>query len=230
VHCNEQEGRSHVTEWGNPIDRIEVSTYTVPADLPESDGTLQWDSTTLVLVEANGGGETGLGYTHADTANARLIHDLRSKVVAGRGVMATATCCAAMVRSARNLRLPGIDLPGLRFLQDRAPAGTEIAGGEYGYEPGYFRHGGINGFFQAAALCRAYHVPLPAHTAPALHAHVSCAVLPLRQVEYLHDHVRIEQMFFDGYHPPVHAELCPDLSRPGMGSELKRADARSFAA
>jgi L-alanine-DL-glutamate epimerase-like enolase superfamily enzyme len=31
------------------------------------------------------------------------------------------------------------DLDGLRLLRDRAPAGMEIAAGEYGYDLGYFR-------------------------------------------------------------------------------------------
>ena len=65
-----------------PIRRIEVSSYTVPTDFPESDGTLEWDSTTLVLVHATAGGKRGLGYTYADTATARLIHDLLSLVAA----------------------------------------------------------------------------------------------------------------------------------------------------
>ena len=139
------------------------------------------------------------------------------------------------------------DLPGLRLLRDRAPARMEIAAGEYGYEPGYFREmlaagavdvlqadatrcGGITGFLQAASLCDAYHLPLSAHTAPTLHTHVGCAVRPLRHLEYFHDHVRIENMFFDGVPQPVHGELRPDLSRPGIGIELKRADAERFAA
>ena len=37
------------------IDRIDVSAYTIPTDFPESDGTFEWDSTTLILVEAHGG-------------------------------------------------------------------------------------------------------------------------------------------------------------------------------
>jgi uncharacterized Rossmann fold enzyme len=41
------------------IDRIEAHEYTVPTDYPESDGTLQWKSTTLVLVHAHGGNKTG---------------------------------------------------------------------------------------------------------------------------------------------------------------------------
>jgi L-alanine-DL-glutamate epimerase-like enolase superfamily enzyme len=139
------------------------------------------------------------------------------------------------------------DLAGLRLLRDRAPAGMDIAAGEYGYEAGYFRRmldagavdvlqadatrcGGITGFLQVAALCEAHHVPLSAHTAPSVHTHLGCAVTPLRHLEYFHDHVRIENMFFDGVRSPVNGELSPDLSRPGMGVELKRADVERFAA
>ena len=41
------------------IERINVSVYTIPTDVPESDGTLEWDKTTLVLVEAMAGGLHG---------------------------------------------------------------------------------------------------------------------------------------------------------------------------
>jgi len=92
------------------------------------------------------------------------------------------------------------------------------------------RCGGITGFLQVAALCEAFHVPLSAHTAPTLHTHVCCSATPVRHLEYFHDHVRIEQMFFDGIGPPVNGELRPDLSRPGMGIELKQADVERFAA
>lgn len=139
------------------------------------------------------------------------------------------------------------DLAGLRLLRDRGPAGMDIAAGEYGYEAGYFRRmlaagavdvlqadatrcAGITGFLQAVALCEAHHVPLSAHTAPSVHTHLGCAATPLRHLEYFHDHVRIESLFFDGVRSPVNGELSPDLSRPGMGIELKRADAQRFAA
>jgi L-alanine-DL-glutamate epimerase-like enolase superfamily enzyme len=139
------------------------------------------------------------------------------------------------------------DLAGLRLLRDRVPAGMDIAAGEYGYEAGYFRDmlgagavdvlqadatrcGGITGFLQVAALCEAHHVPLSAHTAPSVHTHLGCAVTPLRHLEYFHDHVRIENILFDGIRSPVNGELSPDLSRPGMGIEFKRADAQRFAA
>src|SRR5581483_1120524 len=78
------------------------------------------------------------------------------------------------------------DLEGLRLLRDRAPAGMDIAAGEYGYDAFYFermlaagavdvlqadatRCGGVTGFLQAGALCEAFGLPLSSHTAPALH-------------------------------------------------------------
>ena len=139
------------------------------------------------------------------------------------------------------------DLKGLRLLRDRAPAGIDIAAGEYGYDSWYFRRmldagavdvlqadatrcGGITGFRQAAALCEAHHVPLSAHTAPTIHMHLGCATIPLRHLEYFHDHVRIEKMFFDGVSMPIAGELSPNLRRPGMGIEFKQIDAQRFAA
>jgi hypothetical protein len=49
-------------------------------------------------------------------------------------------------------------------------------------------------------------------------------------MEYFHDHVRIENLLFDGAARPVNGELRPDLSRPGLGLEVKKADAKRFAA
>ncbi len=137
------------------------------------------------------------------------------------------------------------DLAGLHLLRDRAPAGLDIAAGEYGYTPDYFRRmleagavdvlqadatrcGGITGFLAVAALCQAHHLELSAHCAPSLHVHPCCAVPPLRHLEYFHDHVRIEHMLFDGALTPVDGTLHPDLTRPGLGLEFKQADAEHF--
>jgi hypothetical protein len=57
-----------------------------------------------------------------------------------------------------------------------------------------------------------------------------CAVQRPRHVEWFHDHVRIERMFFDGFLEPQDGALRPDRSRPGLGVELKRADAERYAA
>lgn len=91
-----------------PIARVNVSAYRIPTDFPEADGTLAWDSTTLVLAEATAGEVTGLGHTYADTATARLIHDLLADIVVGRDAIAVAGAWEAMVHAIRNLGRPGI--------------------------------------------------------------------------------------------------------------------------
>ena len=138
------------------------------------------------------------------------------------------------------------DLEGLHLIRNRAPAGLEIAAGEYGYDLWYFRRmleanavdvlqadatrcAGITGFLRVAALCESRSLQLSSHCGPSLHVHPCCAVPNFRHMEYFHDHVRIEQMFFDGVLTPVHGELRPDLSRPGMGLEFKCADAAKYA-
>ena len=68
---------------GVPIDRLDVSAYTVPTDSPESDGTISWDSTTLVLVEASAGGKKSVGYSYADVATAKLVKELLLGAPAG---------------------------------------------------------------------------------------------------------------------------------------------------
>ena len=55
------------------IRALRVAAYRVPTDAPEADGTFAWDATTLVLVELDAGGLTGLGYTYADASLVRLI-------------------------------------------------------------------------------------------------------------------------------------------------------------
>ncbi|HKW17314.1 MAG TPA: enolase C-terminal domain-like protein [Terriglobales bacterium] len=359
-----------------PVESLQVSTYTVPTDSPESDGTLEWNKTTLVVVHAAAGGERGMGYTYADESTAHLIHSTLAEVAKSCDAMSPPCAYAQMWRRVRNLGRPGIcsmaisavdcalwdlkarllelplvtlfgqihsgapiygsggfitysddqltrqlsgwvqqgiprvkmkigrdaakdiarvriareaighdadlyvdangaysrqqalrqaeaftefdvswfeepvssdDLDGLRSIRDRAPAGMEIAAGEYGYEIFYFRRmlaagavdvlqaditrcGGITAIQQVAALCESHNLPLSCHTAPALHTHVACAIRTLSNIEYFHDHVRIENMFFDGVPQPVNGELRPDLSRTGLGLELKNADAQKFAA
>jgi L-alanine-DL-glutamate epimerase-like enolase superfamily enzyme len=357
------------------INELKVSAFTIPTESPEADGTYEWESTTIVIVEITGGGKKGLGYTYADTATAKLIDDKLKKVVLGGDAMSVSSMWMSMAHSIRNLGRPGIcsmaisavdtalwdlkarlldlplvslfgqvretmpiygsggftnytnrklqeqlrgwveqgitrvkmkigcdavsdiervsvarkaigddvelfvdangaytrkqalgqayafeecdvrwfeepvasdDLEGLRLMRDRGPARMDIAAGEYGYDIDYFKRmleasavdvlqadatrcGGFTGFRQAATLCEAQHIPLSAHCAPALHIHVGCAAHPLRHAEYFHDHVRIERTIFDGVAEPSTLGLRPDLSQPGLGLTLKRADAQKFA-
>src|ERR671930_2088969 len=90
------------------VERADVSAFAIPTDFPESDGTLEWDTTTLVVVEAEAGGLRGLGYTYADTATARLVHERLARVVEGRDTFAVPAAWEAMRASIRNLGRPGV--------------------------------------------------------------------------------------------------------------------------
>ena len=58
---------------GTAVEKLEVAAHTIATDEPESDGTLEWDSTTIVVVQAHAGDTVGLGYTYTHDAAARLI-------------------------------------------------------------------------------------------------------------------------------------------------------------
>jgi L-alanine-DL-glutamate epimerase-like enolase superfamily enzyme len=359
-----------------PVEELEVGAFTIPTDHSEADGTLAWDSTTIVVVHAHGAGEMGVGYTYADVSTAKLVDSKLAEIVQGNDAMSPQAVWEKMVEQTRNLGRPGItsmaiaavdtalwdlkarvlglplcallgmahdrvpvygsggftaysdarlaeqlggwvqqgiprvkmkvgsepdrdpervkvaraaigpdarlfvdangayarkqalelagrfadesrvswfeepvsseDLEGLRLLRDRAPAGMEIAAGEYGDDAPYFRRmieagavdvlqadvtrcGGITELLRVGALCRAHNLPLSLHCGPAIHLHPASAIEQFIHLEYFHDHVRIEQMLFDGVVEPRDGDLTPDLERPGMGLEFKRADAERYA-
>ncbi len=93
---------------GTVIERLEVEAYTIPTDAPEEDGTLRWDSTTIVVVHASAAGITGLGYSYADVSSAKLIESKLAKVVEGMDATSPRRSWAAMVKAIRNLGRPGI--------------------------------------------------------------------------------------------------------------------------
>lgn len=139
------------------------------------------------------------------------------------------------------------DLRGLAHLRAQGPPGLAIAAGEYGWDLFHFRSlldhdavdvvqpdvtrvGGYTSFLRVDALCRARNLALSAHCCPAQSVHAVCACETALHIEYFHDHVRIESMLFDGtLEPQDGGRLVPDLSRPGNGLELRRADARRHA-
>ncbi len=358
-----------------PLTSLHVAAYAIPTDAPEADGTLSWDSTTIVVVHAEGGGRWGLGYTYADLATATMVRSKLAGVVEGMDALSPQAAWAAMVHATRNSGRPGVvsmaisavdvalwdlkarllelplcvllgqaepcvpvygsggftayddrqlsdqlggwvaagiprvkmkvgshasddprrvrvareaigedaelfvdgnggysrkealllaeefreearvswfeepvssdDLAGLRLLCDRAPAGMAIAAGEYGYDATYFarmigagavdvlqadvtRCGGITELLRVGGLCRANQLPLSLHCGPAIHTHPATALDRLVHLEYFHDHVRIEDMLFDGVPELRDGALWPDRTRPGMGLELKEADAERY--
>ncbi|HEY6835956.1 MAG TPA: enolase C-terminal domain-like protein [Gaiellaceae bacterium] len=94
------------TEAG--VERLEVSAYELPTDEPESDGTFEWDSTTIVVVEAHAGGETGLGYTYAPAAAGKLVEEKLAPEVEGADALAPVEVWERLGRALRNAGRPGI--------------------------------------------------------------------------------------------------------------------------
>jgi L-alanine-DL-glutamate epimerase-like enolase superfamily enzyme len=135
------------------------------------------------------------------------------------------------------------DLEGLREVRDQCPA--DVAAGEYGYDLAYFRRmaqagavdclqadvsrcAGITEWLRVAAVAAAHNLELSGHCAQSLSVHPAAAVPNLRHLEYFADHARVDRLLFDGVLEPAGGVLRPDLSRPGMGLELKRADAQRY--
>lgn len=360
------------------IERVDVSAYTIPTDGPagkESDGTLAWSSTTMIVVEVHAAGQVGLGYTYGDASAAHLVGSTLAGVVRNQNPAMVRSIWRQQIEQLRNTGRPGIgaiavsavdvaiwdlhaklletplhrvlgpfhdavpiygsggfcnypsdrlvaqvsdwvdagithvkiktsrhpeedparltacrraigdaptlmtdangaltrkqalywasrfkqewnvawmeepvssdDREGLRLVRDQGPPGLDVAAGEYGFvlrdfadlleagavdclQADVTRCGGITGLLAVAGLCSAHCIDLSAHCAPAVSAHAFCAVERARHLEYFHDHVRIEDMLFDGVLTPRGGRLHPDPSRPGLGLRLKRQDAERF--
>ena len=89
------------------VDAIEVAVYTIPTDAPEADGTLAWDSTTMVLVEIRSGDTCGIGWTYGPPACARVISDQLADVVLGGDALDVGGAFDGMVKAVRNAGRPG---------------------------------------------------------------------------------------------------------------------------
>ncbi|MEO6826702.1 MAG: enolase C-terminal domain-like protein [Microbacteriaceae bacterium] len=135
------------------------------------------------------------------------------------------------------------DLDGLREVRDALDA--DVAAGEYGFDQYYFqrmcaagavdclqadatRCGGITGWLRAASVAAAQGLDISGHCAPHVHAQVASAVPNLRHLEWFHDHVRIEKLFFDGTLDPAGGTVRPDPSAPGTGLTLRESDVASY--
>ncbi|MEV6835700.1 enolase C-terminal domain-like protein [Streptomyces sp. NPDC051133] len=90
------------------VDAVDTAVYTVPTDAPEADGTLAWDSTTLVLVTVRSGTTTGLGYTYAPAATAQVVRELLAGTVTGLPALDVPRANERMCRAVRNAGLPGV--------------------------------------------------------------------------------------------------------------------------
>jgi len=90
------------------VERIAAAAYRIPTDAPEADGTLAWDATVMVLVRAEAGGKTGIGYSYADRPTAVLVQDKLAPLIEGRNALEINACWSEMVSAIRNLGRPGI--------------------------------------------------------------------------------------------------------------------------
>jgi L-alanine-DL-glutamate epimerase-like enolase superfamily enzyme len=90
------------------VERLSVSVYEIPTDLPGGDGTLTWDSTTLILVEAAADGRSGIGYTYGSAATAPVVEHELARLVVGHDAFAVPAANDRMSRAVRNTGRPGV--------------------------------------------------------------------------------------------------------------------------
>ena len=133
-------------------------------------------------------------------------------------------------------------LAGLRTVRDAVDA--DVAAGEYGTGLFYFqrmcaagavdclqadvsRCGGISEWLRIAAVAAAHGLEVSGHCAPHLSVAAAAATPNFRHLEWFHDHVRIENLFFDGTLDPQGGSLRP-ADRPGNGLVLRGRAAEPY--
>jgi hypothetical protein len=87
---------------GPAVEHVRSGAYRIPTEHPESDGTLEWDSVTVVVAEVAAGGQTGIGYTYADLSATVVIDGVLTGVVTGRDAYAVPGAWWAMVELKRD--------------------------------------------------------------------------------------------------------------------------------
>jgi hypothetical protein len=91
-----------------PVNGLRASAYRIPTDAPEADGTFVWKATTLVVVEVDAAGQTGIGYTYSDKSLVTLIHDTLGECVLHSDVWDIRAVWQRMQRQVRNLGRSGL--------------------------------------------------------------------------------------------------------------------------
>jgi L-alanine-DL-glutamate epimerase-like enolase superfamily enzyme len=90
------------------VEAVDARVFTVPTSSPEADGTLAWDSTTLVLVRVRCGDEVGTGWTYGPGACALVVREQLCDKVIGTDPQDVRGTSAAMLRAVRNDARPGL--------------------------------------------------------------------------------------------------------------------------
>ncbi|WP_201750196.1 enolase C-terminal domain-like protein [Tautonia marina] len=105
---NDLQGPVQCLDLNTRIDRLSAWAYRIPTETPESDGTLTWDATTMVLVEVSAAGQTGIGYTYSDASAADVCRRVLGPAVSGQDAMQIPSCWQAMRLAVRNMGRSGI--------------------------------------------------------------------------------------------------------------------------
>jgi L-alanine-DL-glutamate epimerase-like enolase superfamily enzyme len=90
------------------VKAVETAVYTVPTDQPEADGTLAWDTTTVVLVRVHSEDQTGTGWTYASPAAATVVEEHLVSVVEGADALSPPGANEEMSRAVRNVGRQGV--------------------------------------------------------------------------------------------------------------------------
>ncbi|MCX2970038.1 MULTISPECIES: enolase C-terminal domain-like protein [Streptomyces] len=91
-----------------PVDSVRARAWTIPTDAPESDATLAWDSTTVVVVEASAAGRTGTGWTYGHRAVCDLVNDTLAGLATGADALRPGRVWSRAQDACRNLGRPGV--------------------------------------------------------------------------------------------------------------------------
>ena len=97
-----------VTAIDVAVSGLDVSVYEIPTDAPESDGTLRWDATTIVVVEAHAADRTGIGYSYGPPAIAAFVEDQLADIVIGADALAVRRTWTQMDAAIRNAGRHGV--------------------------------------------------------------------------------------------------------------------------
>ncbi len=91
-----------------PVTAIYVSAYIIPTATPEADGTIEWNNTTLILVEITAADKTGIGYTYSHQSAAVVIDTLLRKIVIDANALDIPSINKKMIEAIRNDGQTGI--------------------------------------------------------------------------------------------------------------------------
>ncbi len=79
--------------------------YEIPTDFPESDGTIEWDSTTLIVVVIQANDTTGFGFTYGHKAISQVIQSSFVPILKNSNAMNVTLLWEKMLDASRNMAL-----------------------------------------------------------------------------------------------------------------------------